>query len=81
MDPVYDGPIMRWTCLFLLAAAAWGGEWPQFRGMNGAGVSDETGLPVEFGPAKNVVWKTALPPGHSRRRAFFSLRLKGKNCF
>ncbi len=22
-------------------------------------------LPTEFGPNKNVVWKTALPPGHS----------------
>jgi outer membrane protein assembly factor BamB len=40
-------------------------EWPQFRGPNSAGVSDTTGLPVEFGPGKNVVWKTPLPPGHS----------------
>jgi len=28
-------------------------------------VSDSTGLPAEFGPQKNLVWKTALPPGHS----------------
>jgi outer membrane protein assembly factor BamB len=40
-------------------------EWSQFRGPNGSGVSATTGLPEEFGPAKNVVWKTALPPGHS----------------
>ena len=40
-------------------------DWPQFRGPNAAGVSETTGLPVEFGPAKNVLWKQALPPGHS----------------
>ena len=40
-------------------------DWSQFRGPNGSGVSESTGLPVEFGPEKNVVWKTALPPGHS----------------
>ncbi len=40
-------------------------DWSQFRGPNGSGVSPTTGLPVEFGPTKNVVWKTALPPGHS----------------
>jgi outer membrane protein assembly factor BamB len=42
-----------------------GEEWMQFRGPNGSGVSMTTGLPTEFGPNKNVVWKTELPPGHS----------------
>jgi outer membrane protein assembly factor BamB len=40
-------------------------EWSQFRGPNGTGVAETTGLPVEFGPKQNVVWKTDLPPGHS----------------
>jgi len=40
-------------------------DWSRFRGPNGTGVSDATNLPVEFGPEKGVVWKTALPPGHS----------------
>ena len=40
-------------------------DWPQFRGSNGSGVSVSTGLPEVFGPEKNVVWKTPLPPGHS----------------
>ena len=40
-------------------------EWSQFRGPNGSGVSETKGLPTEFGPGKNVVWKTELPPGHS----------------
>ncbi|HWY47288.1 MAG TPA: PQQ-binding-like beta-propeller repeat protein [Bryobacteraceae bacterium] len=40
-------------------------DWPQFRGPNAFGVSSTTGLPAEFGPGKNVLWKTPLPPGHS----------------
>ena len=40
-------------------------EWSQFRGPNGTGVSETKNLPTEFGPNKNVVWKTALPAGHS----------------
>jgi len=40
-------------------------EWSQFRGPNGAGVAEEPKLPVEFGPNRNVVWKTVLPKGSS----------------
>ena len=39
--------------------------WTRFRGPNGTGISDTTGLPTEFGPASNVAWKTAVPQGHS----------------
>ena len=46
-------------------AAAERESWSRFRGPNGTGVSTATGLPVSFGPAKNVRWKTPLPPGHS----------------
>src|SRR5437764_1394170 len=49
----------------LLIALLLFADWPQFRGPNASGVSDETNLPIEFGPDKNVVWKTALPPGNS----------------
>ena len=53
-------------CLILcLCAAATAQEWMQFRGPDGTGVSNSTNLPIEFGPAKNVVWKTELPAGHS----------------
>jgi outer membrane protein assembly factor BamB len=52
--------------LAMTAATGAGAEdWPQFRGPNGSGVSASTGLPEVFGPEKNVVWKTPLPPGHS----------------
>ena len=40
-------------------------DWSRFRGANGLGISRTTGLPTEFGPARNVAWKTPLPPGHS----------------
>jgi outer membrane protein assembly factor BamB len=57
---------MRWALLLVLAAgAATGQEWPQFRGPNASGISGDTGLPVAFGPLKNVVWKAALPSGNS----------------
>src|SRR3954454_23392833 len=42
-----------------------GADWPMFRGPNASGVSDARNLPIEFGPEKNVIWKTALPSGHS----------------
>ena len=43
-----------------------GGEgWSRFRGPNGHGVSSSTGLPVTFGEKENVVWRAAVPMGHS----------------
>jgi outer membrane protein assembly factor BamB len=41
------------------------GEWDRFRGPNGSGVATVSGLPVEFGPTRNLIWKTDLPPGYS----------------
>ncbi len=48
---------------FLTAAQA--GDWPQFRGPNGSGVSDETGLPDRWDTkdGKNIRWTVELP-GH-----------------
>jgi outer membrane protein assembly factor BamB len=40
-------------------------DWSRFRGPNGTGVANTSGLPAEFGPAKNLAWKTAVPAGHS----------------
>jgi len=36
-------------------------DWPQFRGHNGLGVSDDAGLPVVWSDKENLVWKTQLP--------------------
>lgn len=49
-------------CLQVPSPAA---DWPQFRGPAGSGVIEEANLPVAVGPETNVVWRTALPPGHS----------------
>src|SRR5688500_11065124 len=48
--------------LFLSADAT---DWTRFRGPNGSGLADTTGLPAEFGPDKNVIWKVDLPEGFS----------------
>lgn len=55
------------NCLLLLTAlvAASDTDWSRFRGPNGSGVSETKGLPAEFGPDKNVIWKTELPQGFS----------------
>lgn len=50
-------------CLVLPCLGA-ANEWSRFRGPNGSGVA-EGSIPAEFGPEKNVVWKTPLPPGYS----------------
>jgi outer membrane protein assembly factor BamB len=57
----------RCALAFLLVgnAASLASDWAQFRGPNGSGLATTLDLPVEFGPTKNVVWKTLLPPGHS----------------
>ena len=36
-------------------------NWPQWRGPKNDGHSAETGLPTEWGPDKNVVWKLKMP--------------------
>ncbi len=41
-------------------------HWPQFRGPRGVGLApDGQKLPTQFGPTRNVLWKTDLPPGAS----------------
>jgi outer membrane protein assembly factor BamB len=57
---------MRFLLSPVLAIAVSGAEWPQFRGPNGSGLCPSCGhLPTEFGPQKNVLWKTELPDGKS----------------
>jgi outer membrane protein assembly factor BamB len=43
---------------FSLSAAH--GAWPQFRGPDGQGRSDATGLPLNWSENKNIKWQTAL---------------------
>ncbi len=40
--------------------------WSRFRGPNGSGRAAEgQNPPVKFGPEQNLLWKTAVPKGHS----------------
>ncbi|MEW6071833.1 MAG: hypothetical protein AB1726_04455 [Planctomycetota bacterium] len=56
---------------FLVLAAgaqrAWAEvEWSQFRGSGGQGVAaDESPLPVELDPERNLAWRCAVPSGIS----------------
>ncbi len=36
------------------------GEWPQFRGPDGQGHSDELGVPIDWSETKNIIWKVAI---------------------
>ncbi len=41
-------------------------RWTQFRGPNASGIATaKAEMPIEFGPDKNVSWKTEIPPGGS----------------
>jgi outer membrane protein assembly factor BamB len=46
-------------CLAVLTARA--GDWRQFRGPQGSGVSDEANLPIVLDARKNIAWKIPLP--------------------
>ena len=58
-------PTRALSLAVLLAASLWAGEWPQFRGPEGTGIAEGNPLPDRFGEDENLVWKTALPAGHS----------------
>jgi outer membrane protein assembly factor BamB len=54
----------RFVLAALAALGAIAADWPRFRGPNGSGIAT-SGAPVEFGPAKNIAWRAALPEGLS----------------
>lgn len=51
--------------LCLLPSTIFAADWPQFRGPKTGQAVGEESLPTEIGPDKHLLWKTALPPGHS----------------
>jgi outer membrane protein assembly factor BamB len=58
--------VVALALILLRPPGAPGGDWPQFRGPGGSGVSEEEGLPVAWGPDRNIIWKAPLPgQGHS----------------
>ena len=48
------------TGLGFLTEKAAAGNWPQWRGPDGSGISNEKNLPYEWTPTKNIKWKTAI---------------------
>lgn len=66
MNFVFRGAVALLIGLGVTDMARGGGEahWPQFRGPGGSGVG-ATDFPTHFGPNSNVLWKAALPSGHS----------------
>src|SRR5215467_5605560 len=58
-------------------------NWPQWRGPDGSGVSNEKNLPTEWSETRNVQWKTEIPGrGHSspivwRNRIFLTTSIEG----
>ncbi|MCA1615968.1 MAG: PQQ-binding-like beta-propeller repeat protein [Acidobacteria bacterium] len=57
------GKLLVFACMITLAAAAAGraGNWPQWRGPNLNGTSDERNLPIKWTAEENVAWKLAVP--------------------
>ncbi len=47
--------------IVVLLASRLSADWPQFRGPDGQGHSDQEGLPIDWGEKKNVTWKSAVP--------------------
>ena len=43
-----------------LASQASAGNWPQWRGPDGSGISNEKNLPLEWSPSRNIKWKTPI---------------------
>ena len=51
-------------CVCCAVSLAHGENWPQWRGVNGNGVSGETELPLRWSATENIQWRLALPgPG------------------
>lgn len=54
------------VALFSLATISSAANWPQWRGPDGSGISNEKNLPAEWTPTKNIKWKTPIAGrGHS----------------
>jgi len=49
-------------CFFVFSLPlAQADHWPQWRGPTSDGISKETGVPIEWGESKNVLWKAPMP--------------------
>ena len=54
------GLSLAFASLSFLANNVSAGNWPQWRGPDGSGISTEKNLPSEWSPTKNIKWKTPI---------------------
>jgi len=54
-------PLFSLLLLTAHTAAAAPPHWAQWRGPDGQGIAGDPGVPLEWSPTKNVLWKTAIP--------------------
>ncbi|HSE16816.1 MAG TPA: PQQ-binding-like beta-propeller repeat protein [Pyrinomonadaceae bacterium] len=54
------GIALALTGLGFLTEKAAAGNWPQWRGPDGSGISNEKNVPSEWSPTKNIKWKTPI---------------------
>ena len=52
---------LGFACLLFAGTYTVAGDWPQFRGPGGSGVSDDTGIPTTWSETENIRWKVDLP--------------------
>ena len=48
------------SSILLICSPTFSQEWTEFRGPTGQGTTDFVGLPLTWGPSKNVIWKADL---------------------
>lgn len=76
---------MKSLALFLSASIAFAAEdeWPQFRGPDGQGISNATGVPLKWSATENVAWKVEVPgrgwssPVLSRGKLYLTSAVEG----
>jgi outer membrane protein assembly factor BamB len=57
----YSAACLAAILLSIPAAGVFAGDWPQWRGPDGTGVSQEKGVPIVWHEERSIVWKCPLP--------------------
>src|SRR5271154_6372879 len=53
--------LSAFAVIFFVCSVASAGDWPQWRGPEGTGVSRETNLPTNWNSQRGIVWHTEIP--------------------
>ena len=62
----FVGPIVLGLIVILRGTLSIAGDWPQFRGSDRSGVSNEIDIPWQWSATENILWQVELPgPGSS----------------